>query len=124
MAWVVGCDTGGTFTDLVALSGEGEMRIAKVPSTPPDFHKGVLAGLEQLGLDPDEVQLLFHGTTVTTNAVVQKKGARTALVTTAGFRDVLEIRRANREELYDILWDPPPPLVPRRNRFEVSERVD
>ncbi len=122
--WIVGCDTGGTFTDLFALSDAGEARVAKVPSTPPSFDVGVVEGVEALGIDPADVETLFHGTTVTTNAVITKTGAPSALVTTTGFRDVLEIRRANREELYDILWDPPPPLVPRRHRLEVDERVD
>jgi N-methylhydantoinase A len=124
VSWIVGCDTGGTFTDLFALSTTGEARVAKVPSTPPRFDVGVVEGVQALALAPDEVALLFHGTTVTTNAVITKSGAPSALVTTRGFRDVLEIRRANREDLYDILWDPPPPLVPRRHRLEVDERVN
>jgi len=124
MSWMVGCDTGGTFTDLVALSDAGEFRVAKVPSTPPRFDRAVLEGVRQLGIPVAEITRLFHGTTVTTNAVITKRGARSALVTTRGFRDILEIRRANREELYDITWDPPPPLIPRRHRLEVTERVD
>ena len=124
MTWIVGVDTGGTFTDVFALSSDGEARVVKVPSTPPRFDIAVVEGVQALGISPGEVETLFHGTTVTTNAVITKTGAPTALVTTKGFRDVLEIRRANREELYDILWDPPPPLVPRRNRLEVDERVD
>jgi N-methylhydantoinase A len=124
MSWIVGCDTGGTFTDVFAVSDSGESRVAKVPSTPPLFDLGVVEGLRELGLDPSEVKTLFHGTTVTTNAVITKSGARSGLVTTRGFRDILEIRRANREELYDILWDPPEPLVRRRHRLEVVERVD
>jgi N-methylhydantoinase A len=124
MRWIVGCDTGGTFTDVFALSDSGESRVAKVPSTPPRFDVGVVEGVEALGIEPGDVETLFHGTTVTTNAVITKTGAPSAVVTTRGFRDILEIRRANREELYDILWDPPPPLVPRRHRLEVDERVD
>jgi N-methylhydantoinase A len=124
MSWIVGCDTGGTFTDLVALSHAGEFRVAKVPSTPPRFDRAVLEGMRELGIPAAEITRLFHGTTVTTNAVITKRGARSALVTTRGFRDILEIRRANREELYDITWDPPPPLIPRRHRLEVTERVD
>ncbi len=124
MSWIVGCDTGGTFTDLVALSEEGEFRVAKVPSTPPRFDRAVLEGVRELGVPVEEITRLFHGTTVTTNAVITKRGARSALVTTKGFRDILEIRRANREELYDITWDPPSPLIPRRHRLEVTERVD
>jgi N-methylhydantoinase A len=123
-SWIVGCDTGGTFTDVFAVSDSGESRVAKVPSTPPRFDLGVVEGVRELGLDPADVRTLFHGTTVTTNAVITKSGARSALVTTRGFRDILEIRRANREELYDILWDPPEPLVRRRHRLEVVERVD
>jgi N-methylhydantoinase A len=124
MSWIVGCDTGGTFTDVFAVSDSGEARVAKVPSTPPRFDLGVVESLRELGVDPADVRTVFHGTTVTTNAVITKTGARSALVTTHGFRDILEIRRANREELYDILWDPPEPLVRRRHRLEVTERVD
>ena len=103
MGWIVGVDTGGTFTDVVGVSDDGEARIAKVPSTPPRFDIGVVEGAEALGIPAAEVETLFHGTTVTTNAVITKRGAPSALVTTRGFRDVLEIRRANREELYDII---------------------
>ncbi len=124
MSWIVGCDTGGTFTDVFAVSDSGDTRVAKVPSTPPHFDVAVAEGVRALGIPPTEVETVFHGTTVTTNAVITKTGAPSALVTTLGFRDVLEIRRANREELYDILWDPPPPLIPRRHRLEVDERVD
>ncbi len=124
MSWIVGCDTGGTFTDVFAVSDTGESRVAKVPSTPPRFDLGVVEGVRALGIEPSEVTTLFHGTTVTTNAVITRNGAHSALVTTRGFRDVLEIRRANRAELYDILWDPPEPLVRRRHRLEIDERVD
>ena len=120
MSWIVGCDTGGTFTDVFAVSDSGDTRVAKVPSTPPHFDVAVAEGVRALGIPPTEVETVFHGTTVTTNAVITKTGAPSALVTTLGFRDVLEIRRANREELYDILWDPPPPLIPRRHRLEVE----
>jgi N-methylhydantoinase A len=121
--WRIGVDTGGTFTDIVAVR-EGEVRRTKVPSTPPNFENGVLQSIEQIGLRADQVALLAHGTTVTTNAVITKSGARTGLITTAGFRDVLELRRHNRLELYDILWDPPAPLVPRQLRVEVEERIN
>ncbi|MEA2468201.1 MAG: N-methylhydantoinase, partial [Thermoleophilaceae bacterium] len=124
MGWIAGCDTGGTFTDFFAVSDTGEARVAKVPSTPPNFDVGVVEGLKALGIEPGEVETLFHGTTVTTNAVITKRGAPSALVTTEGFRDVLEIRRANREDLYDIMWDPPAPMIPRRHRLEVVERVN
>ena len=121
--WRIGIDTGGTFTDVVAVL-DGEVRTAKVSSTPPRFDDGVLAGIEAVGVDVDRILLLAHGTTVTTNAVITKTGARTGLITTAGFRDVLELRRHNSADLYDILWDPPEPLVPRERRLEVAERVD
>ncbi len=124
MRWIVGCDTGGTFTDLVALSDGGEFRVAKVPSTPPRFDQAVLEGVRELGMPVADITRLFHGTTVTTNAVITKRGAHSGLVTTRGFRDILEIRRANRGDLYDITWDPPAPLIPRRHRLEVLERID
>ena len=121
--WRIGVDTGGTFTDLVAVRN-GEVRTAKVPSTPPRFDDGVLAAIHEVGLEPGDILLLAHGTTVTTNAIITKSGARTGLITTKGFRDILELRRHNRGEIYDILWDPPDPLVPRRLRLEVSERMN
>jgi N-methylhydantoinase A len=120
--WKVGIDTGGTFTDIVATDGR-EMRTAKVASTPPQFEHGVLASIAAVRLDPAEIELIAHGTTVSTNATITKTGAKTALITTRGFRDVLELRRHNRGEIYDVLWDPPPPLVPRQLRFEVTERL-
>ena len=124
MSHRVGVDIGGTFTDLV-LAGpkNGQVVVKKVPSTPPDFARGVLDGLEKLGVPVEELSLISHGTTVATNAVLEKKGARTGLITTKGFRDVLEIRRADRGALYDYWWRPPDPLVPRRNRLEVRERI-
>jgi N-methylhydantoinase A len=121
--WRVGIDTGGTFTDIVAVQGK-EVRTAKVPSTPPHFDEGLLKSIEQVGVPLSEIGLLAHGTTVTTNAVITKSGARAGLITTRGFRDVLELRRHNRGELYDLLWDPPEPLVPRQRRLEVTERLN
>ena len=121
--WQVGIDTGGTFTDLVAVRGD-EQRIAKVPSTPAAFDQGVLDSITAAGIDTSEIEMIAHGTTVATNAVITQRGAPTALLTTRGFRDVLELRRHNRGDPYDIQWDPPPPLVARRNRFEITERMD
>ncbi len=121
--WHVGIDTGGTYTDLVGVRGS-EQRISKVPSTPPDFEKGVLDSIEAAGIPVSEIGIISHGTTVATNAVITNRGSPTALLTTRGFRDVLELRRHNRGEPYDIYWDPPAPLVVRRNRFEISERLD
>ncbi len=118
----VGVDVGGTFTDLVAVEpGSGAFRSKKVLTTPEAPAQGVLQGL--LGLAPDAAAIA-HGTTIVTNAVVEGKGARAALVTTRGFRDVLEIARQSRLDLYRLDVPPrPAPLVPRHLRFEVTERV-
>ena len=121
--WSIGTDTGGTFTDLVALDPDGRVRVAKTSSTPPDFERGVVDALRQVGIPAADIGLLYHGTTVSTNALITRTGAPTGLLTTRGFRDVLEVRDGQREELYDLTWDPPPPLVPRYNRLEVSERL-
>ena len=121
--WRIGVDTGGTYTDLVAVHGS-DLRIAKVPSTPPRYEDGVINAIAAAGIEIAAVDSIAHGTTVATNAVITGTGAATALLTTAGFRDVLELRRHNRGEPYDILWDPPPPIVPRRHRYEVRERLD
>ena len=126
--WRIGVDIGGTFTD-VALVEEttGRIGVAKVPTTPEDLAKGVLSALElamtRYQVAPAEVGLLSHGTTVVTNAILQKSGARAALITTRGFRDVLELRRSARADLYDLFQDPPATLIPRRRRFEITERI-
>ncbi len=118
----VGIDVGGTFTDLVALdAAAGTVRSLKVLTTPAAPARGVLAGLR--GLAPGAASIA-HGTTIVTNAIVEGRHARTALVTTRGFRDVLEIARQSRHDLYRLDLPPrPPPLVPRHLRFEVTERV-
>jgi N-methylhydantoinase A/oxoprolinase/acetone carboxylase beta subunit len=115
----LGVDTGGTFTDAVADDG----RVAKVPSTPDDPSRALSGALDGLhvGIDAD---LLAHGTTVATNALLQHRGGRVALVTTHGFADVIEIARQVRPSLYDPMADRPPPLVPRDLRVEVDERLD
>jgi N-methylhydantoinase A len=121
----VATDIGGTFTDLVAVDGAtGEVRIAKVSTTPGDLAHGVLDVIAAGGVEPGEIEQLVHGTTVVINALTERTGARTALVTTAGFRDVLEIGRGNRPDMYNLVSRKPPPFVPRRHRFEVRERVD
>ena len=128
MTWRIGVDIGGTFTD-VALIDEtsGTIGVAKVPTTVPDFAQGVLAGLEmamaRYEVQSDQVSLLSHATTVVTNAVLEEKGARAGLISTRGFRDVLEMRRAARADLYDLFQDPPAVLIPRRRRFEITERI-
>lgn len=118
----LGIDVGGTFTDLVALS-EGGIVTAKVPSTPRDQSEGVMNAVEVAGLDAASVVALAHGMTVATNALLERRGARTALITTEGFRDVIEIARQNRPALYDLARDRPPALVPRDLRFTVKERM-
>src|SRR5262245_41603627 len=119
----VGVDVGGTFTDLVTVVN-GELRVAKVPSTPADQSGGVMNAVGATGIDPAVVGAVAHGTTVATNALLERRGARTALVTTDGFRDVIEIARQTRPSLYDLTLRPPEPLVPRELRFTVRERVD
>jgi N-methylhydantoinase A len=118
----LGVDVGGTFTDLVALGG-GDVITAKVPSTPRDQSVGVMRAVEAAGIEAGAVAALAHGMTVATNALLERRGARTALVTTEGFRDVLEIARQNRPSLYDLTQDRPPALVPRELRFTVRERM-
>src|SRR5262249_27232786 len=108
----IGVDVGGTFTDLVALV-DGELRVAKVPSTTADQSEGVMAAIATTGVEAASVGAVAHGTTVATNALLERRGARTALVTTDGFRDVIEIARQTRPSLYDLTRRPPEPLVPR-----------
>ncbi|MDO8120181.1 hydantoinase/oxoprolinase family protein [Isoptericola sp. b490] len=119
----LGVDVGGTFTDVVVVATDGRVRIDKVPSTPRDQSDGVLAGWRALGLDPAALAAFAHGTTVATNALLERRGGRTALVTTEGFRDLLEIGRQDRASLYDLTRHRPAPLVPRDLRFVVRERM-
>lgn len=118
----LGVDVGGTFTDLVALGRQGLITI-KVPSTPRDQSVGVLNAVRQSGVAADAVRALAHGMTVATNALLERNGARTALITTRGFRDVLEIARQHRSSLYDLTRNRPEPLVRRDLRFTVRERM-
>ena len=123
MQWL-GVDVGGTFTDLVLYDQKtGALRIEKVPSTPADPSSGMLAGIARLGIDLEDLGKFAHGTTVATNTIIEREGARTAVLTTAGFRDVLEVGRGNRTVLYNIKATRPPPLVPRSLVFEVGERT-
>ena len=118
-------DIGGTFTDLVYFDdAEGSLRTAKSLTTPGDLTQGVIDTVELSGLAPGEVDFFVHGGTTVINAITERKGARTALVTTAGFRDVLEIQRGNRPDLYNLRFEKERPFVPRLLRFEVRERVD
>ncbi|MCS0495602.1 hydantoinase/oxoprolinase family protein [Ancylobacter sp. MQZ15Z-1] len=120
-------DIGGTFTDVVLMAPDGRLATTKVPSTPDDYARGVIEGCRQIllreNVAPSEVAEMLHASTVATNAILEGKGARTALVTTEGFRDVLELRRIRVPRLYEPLYRKPPPLVPRRHRFEVAERM-
>jgi N-methylhydantoinase A len=117
-------DIGGTFTDLVALdTSTGQVSRAKTDTTPGRLDRGVLAALSQSATPPAAISAFIHGTTVVVNAVTERQGARTALVTTSGFRDVLLIGRANRPDLYNLAYAKPVPLVPRHLCFEVRERV-
>ncbi len=119
----VGVDVGGTFTDLVTVR-DGRVEVDKVPSTPESPAEGVLAGLDGVGVPPAAVGFLGHGTTVATNAVLEGTWADTALVTTAGFRDAVEIGRQTRPDIYDFRAAKPAPVVPRDRRYEVPERLD
>jgi N-methylhydantoinase A len=123
----LGVDIGGTFTDVVLLGEDGALRRKKVLSTPDDYARGVVDGamalLTESGIDPSLVDTIVHATTVASNAVLEGKGAKTALITTLGFRDVLEMRRLRIPVLYDLQYVKPAPLVPRRRRFEVPERM-
>jgi N-methylhydantoinase A len=128
VSWRIGVDIGGTFTDVALVEEEsGRIGVAKVPTTPADPAAGVLNALEVAmrgyAVAPAAVGLLAHATTIVTNAILEEKGARAALVTTRGFRDVLELRRSARANLYDLFQDAPATLIPRRRRFEITERV-
>src|ERR1700748_237599 len=127
----IGIDVGGTFTDLVAIDGDGRAVFAKSLSTPQDQSVGVMAGLDELARRLNlscadmlkQTQRLVHGTTVATNALLERKGARVALLTTAGHRDVLEMREGLKGDRYNLRTPPPEPLVPRELRFGVRERL-
>ena len=122
---IVAVDIGGTFSDLVCLdTATGEIRNAKVPSTPPTFIDGVINALDKVGIDPGSMTVFKHGSTIATNAIIQRRGAKTALVTTEGFRDVLGAARADRTDHFDLSSVERPPLVPRRDVLTVRERVD
>ena len=123
----IGADVGGTFTDVILVDATDKVWTHKVPSTPPDFERAILHAIEHLlersWTEAVQIDEIAHGTTVATNAVLERQGAHTALVTTAGFRDVLELRRIRAPQIYNLFWDKPPQLVDRGLRFELSERI-
>src|ERR1700694_4865287 len=131
MMFTIGIDVGGTYTDLVAIDETGKTVFAKSPSTPSDQSIGVMAGLEELArrLELTCAKMLaatdrvVHGTTVATNALLERKGAKVALLTTEGHRDVIEMREGLKGDRYDLRSPPSEPLVPRERRFGVRERL-
>ena len=124
MGGTVGIDVGGTFTDLYySRDGISVDRVLKVPSTPDDPSRGLVDALAAGGIDPETLDLILHGTTIATNAVIERKGARCALITTRGFRDILELGRRDRPRVYG-LTGVHRPLIPREQRWEVTERLD
>lgn len=125
--WTISIDAGGTFTDAIARGSHGEIREAKVASTPQDPSQGLsnaVAALEAQGVQLTDVSLVCHGTTVATNATLTGNLGRAALVTTRGFRDVLGYRQSNRPDVYSLTPARPNELVPRELRYEVTERLD
>jgi N-methylhydantoinase A len=128
MAWRIGVDSGGTFTDICLFDeASGRVEVWKVASTPHDpshaIGEGACEGLGRVGASPDTVSYFGHGTTVATNALIQHKGVPTGLITTDGFRDLVEIGRQKRPDLYDLQADKPPVLIARDLRFQVPERI-
>ena len=123
----VAVDIGGTFTDIVIMSGDGVLHESKVSTTPDDPSRAVVTGLKtllrELAIPSSRVEEVLHGTTVGSNTILQRSGAKTGLITTRGFRDVLEIGRIRMPDMFDLTWDKPKPLVPRRHRLEIGERI-
>ena len=119
----VGVDIGGTFTDTIAIRADGAVLMSKVPTTPGEQSKGFLHGLSKANIDLRDIAWLVHGTTVGTNATLERNGARCGLITTKGFRDVLELGRRERPQLFG-LYGQYRPIIPRDLRLEVTERID
>ena len=128
MSYRIGVDIGGTFTDMVFLTSQGAALTLKVPSTPDDYSRGIAEGLAQVfaagEIEASAITEVIHGTTVATNAILEHRGVKTGLITTDGFRDVLEIRRLRMPKLYDLTWEKPKPLAARADRVEVIGRVN
>src|SRR5215471_14745025 len=128
LTYRVGVDIGGTFTDIVVLGDDGSIHVKKVASSVDDYARALVDGLNEAlreaGLTGKQIEEIRHGTTVASNAILEHKGAKVGLITTKGFRDVLEIRTLRMPRLYDIAWEKPPPLVERYLRRVVDERID
>ncbi|MFD2761144.1 hydantoinase/oxoprolinase family protein [Lentibacillus juripiscarius] len=120
----VATDIGGTFTDMVYVDDGGQIEVAKGPTTPPNFEQGVIDILEKSNVNKEAMSTFIHGTTVIINALTERKGAKTGLITTEGFRDVLEIARGNRPDLFNIRYKKPEPFVERSLRREINERLN
>ncbi len=124
----VGCDIGGTFTDIVLSLPDGRLFVNKTSTTPHDLGEAIVTGLkaliEQAGIEPGDITEIVHGTTTASNTILQKVGARTGVLTTAGFRDILEIGRIRTPTMFDLGWQKPQPLAARRYRRGVTERID
>jgi len=132
MAYRIGVDVGGTFTDLILIRPDGEVLLRKTPTTPDDQSRGVMRGLEELARGEgiatrgllEQTDIIVHGTTTADNTMIEMNGAVTGLVTTAGHRDEIDIRRGYKENIWDPAHPPPVPIAPRRRRFGVPERLD
>src|SRR4249920_926162 len=128
VSYRVGVDIGGTFTDIVLLGSDGTIHTKKISSSVDNYARAIVDGLSEVfdesGLAGDMIEEIRHGTTIASNAILEHKGARTGLITTKGFRDVLEIRTLRMPRLYDLTWTKPPPLVERYLRQVVDERID
>ncbi len=124
----IGVDIGGTFTDIVFLGNKGNLLIKKVASTPEDYSKsvikGISEGINELNINSSNISEINHGFTVATNAILEGKGEKTALITTKGFRDILEIARIRTPRLYDLYYQKPTPIIERKLRFEIDERIN
>ena len=124
----VGVDIGGTFTDIVLLGSDGTIHTKKISSSTDNYARALVEGLDEVfretGLAGGAIEELRHGTTVASNAILEHKGARVGLITTKGFRDILEIRTLRMPKLYDLTWTKPKPLVERYLRQVVDERLD
>ena len=120
----VATDIGGTFTDIVYIDENGRIGVDKAHTTPPNFEKGVINVIKKTGIKTEEIESFVHGTTVIINALTERKGAKTALLTTKGFRDILYVQRGNRPDLFNLRYKKPESFIPRYLSREVEERVN